>query len=174
LEFNVPFQHRYGYIRDNIVSRNCCIYYIYLAVLRAAVISIITTVIIIRPITYVNAACCYRRSIAWSIGLSVAIVSPAKIGQSIEMPFGLWTRVGSIEPCVTCGCNGATWQIPLNHPYAAAMRHFCQIILRPLVIMAALFYRCGYYLLLLSFFFSRLISAAAGWMSTILWHMVWP
>ena len=25
----------------------------------------------------------------------------------------------------------------------------------------------------LSFFFPRLISAAAGWMSTILWHMVW-
>ena len=24
------------------------------------------------------------------------------------------------------------------------------------------------------FFFPRLISAAAGWMSTILWHMVWP
>jgi len=26
----------------------------------------------------------------------------------------------------------------------------------------------------LSFFIPRLISAAAGWMSTILWHMVWP
>jgi len=24
------------------------------------------------------------------------------------------------------------------------------------------------------FFVPRLISAAAGWMSTILWHMVWP
>jgi len=23
-------------------------------------------------------------------------------------------------------------------------------------------------------FFPRLISAAAGWMSTTLWHMVWP
>jgi len=27
---------------------------------------------------------------------------------------------------------------------------------------------------LYSIFFPRLISAAAGWMSTILWHMVWP
>jgi len=26
----------------------------------------------------------------------------------------------------------------------------------------------------LSSFFPRLISAAAGWMSTILWHTVWP
>jgi len=25
-----------------------------------------------------------------------------------------------------------------------------------------------------SIFFPRLISAAAGWMSTIPWHMVWP
>jgi len=30
------------------------------------------------------------------------------------------------------------------------------------------------YLLLLLSFFPRLISASVGWMSTILWHMVWP
>jgi len=49
--------------------------------------------------------------------------------------------------------------------------------------MAALRSRCGHYIFalwflsifyLLSFFIPRLISAAAGWMSTILPHMVWP
>jgi len=43
--------------------------------------------------------------------------------------------------------------------------------------MAALCNRCGHYIFALWFlylFFPRLISAAAGWMSTILWHMVWP
>jgi len=30
-----------------------------------------------------------------SVGLSVTIVSPAKTAKSIEMPFGLWSRVGS-------------------------------------------------------------------------------
>jgi len=41
--------------------------------------------------------------------------------------------------------------------------------------MAALRNRGGHYILLwfLSFF-PCLISAAADWMSTILWHMVWP
>jgi len=49
--------------------------------------------------------------------------------------------------------------------------------------MAALCNRAGHYIFALwflsifylSFFsFPRLISAAAGWMSAILWHMVWP
>jgi len=40
--------------------------------------------------------------------------------------------------------------------------------------MAALRSRCEHYILVLflSSFFPRLISAVAGWMSTILWHMV--
>jgi len=47
------------------------------------------------------------------------------------------------------------------------------------LIMAALLNGCGHYIfilwfLLLSFFFPRLISAVAEWMSTILLHMVWP
>jgi len=37
---------------------------------------------------------------------------------------------------------------------------------------AIIFLPCSFFLL--SIFFPRLISAAAGWMSTILWHMVWP
>jgi len=40
-------------------------------------------------------------------------------------------------------------------------------------LMAALCSRCGHYVLSCFFFFPRLISAVADWMSTILWHMVW-
>jgi len=32
--------------------------------------------------------------VAWSVGLSVALVDPAKTAEPIEMPFGLRTRVG--------------------------------------------------------------------------------
>jgi len=35
-----------------------------------------------------------------------------------------------------------------------------------------IFLPCNFFLS--SFFFPRLISAAVDWMSTILWHMVWP
>ena len=43
------------------------------------------------------------------------------------------------------------------------------------VIMAALFLPCGFFLLTIYYLFlTRLISAAADWMSTILRHMVWP
>jgi len=50
----------------------------------------------------------------------------------------------------------------------------------PALIMAALHSRCAHYIFALwflssiFFFFPRLISAAADWMSTILPHMVWP
>ena len=39
---------------------------------------------------------------------------------------------------------------------------------------AIIFLPCGFYLLLSSSFFLRLISATADWMSTILRHLVWP
>jgi len=45
------------------------------------------------------------------------------------------------------------------------------------LIMAALRRRCGHYIFalwFLSFFFPRLISSVADWMSTILQHMMWP
>ena len=54
----------------------------------------------------------------------------------------------------------------------------CPILSETLLIMAALRSRCGHYIFalwfLLLFFFPRLISAVADWMSTILPHMVWP
>ena len=31
--------------------------------------------------------------VAWSVGQSVMIVSPAKMAEPIEMPFGVWTQV---------------------------------------------------------------------------------
>jgi len=36
--------------------------------------------------------------VAWSICKSVAVVSPAKMAQMIEMQFGLRTRVGNKSP----------------------------------------------------------------------------
>jgi len=53
--------------------------------------------------------------------------------------------------------------------------------LAPFFVMAALcnrgaimFLPCSFFPSIYLSFFPRLISAAAGWMSTILWHMVWP
>jgi len=67
------------------------------------------------------------------------------------------------------------------------VKHCCHYDLKKFnftnrVIMAALCNRADHYIfalwflssIYLSSFFPRLISAAAGRMSTILWHMVWP
>jgi len=55
-----------------------------------------------RSTTYVDAVCCYRRSISVvclsvcrSVGMSITIVNPAKTAEPIEIPFWLWTRVAS-------------------------------------------------------------------------------
>ena len=32
--------------------------------------------------------------VAWSVGRSVTLVSPAKKAEMIKMPFGLWARIG--------------------------------------------------------------------------------
>jgi len=35
---------------------------------------------------------CHKKDqVAWSVGLSVIVVSPAKISELIEIPFGMWT-----------------------------------------------------------------------------------
>jgi len=54
-----------------------------------------------RSTTYVDAAYCYSR-VAWSVCLSETVVSPAKTAESIEMQFGLRTRVGP-RNCVLDG-----------------------------------------------------------------------
>jgi len=38
--------------------------------------------------------------VAWSVGRSVTVVSPAKVAEPIKMPFGLRTRVGPIKGTV--------------------------------------------------------------------------
>jgi len=60
-------------------------------------------VYIIRPhrsTVYVDAAYCYRPSNV--VCQSVTVMSPAKTAEPIEMPFGLWTRVGP-RNCVRWG-----------------------------------------------------------------------
>jgi len=60
---------------------------------------------------------------------------------------------------------------------------FLDFIVTSRLVMAALCNSAGHYIFALWFlsssfflfsFFPRLISAAADWMSTILWHIVWP
>jgi len=65
--------------------------------------------------------------VVWSVGLSVTLVSHAKLAEPTEMPIWLWTRVGPTKHAFGGLHTGATWRIPVNHLYAAAMRPFCQI-----------------------------------------------
>ena len=62
--------------------------------------------------------------VAWSVGLSVTAVSPAKTAEPIEMTFGIWTRVDPMNRVLGEVHTGATCQIPLNRPYAAATQPF--------------------------------------------------
>jgi len=94
-----------------------------------------------RSTTYVGAAYCYRPSIAWSVGLSVClsvtVMSPVKTAESIDMPFGIWTRVGPRKQVLGGVQTGATWRMPLKRPCAAAMRPAVKL-LWPLVIIIRL------------------------------------
>jgi len=71
-------------------------------------VKLLWPLVIIRPhrsTTYIDAACCYRPSsvVCPSVGhrLSVCryvtLVSPAKTAEPIEMPFGLWARLGPMN-----------------------------------------------------------------------------
>jgi len=51
------------------------------------------------------------------------------MAEPIEMPFGVWTRVGPRKHMLDGVHIGATWRIRLNRPCAAAMWPFCQITL---------------------------------------------
>ena len=53
---------------------------------------------------------------AWSVCLSVTIVSPAKTAQPIEMPFAMLSRVGRGDHILDGVHIGATWRILLNRP----------------------------------------------------------
>jgi len=100
--------------------------------------------------------------------------------------------VVSTEDNVTVGLNAVTVgdSRALNSPTMRAHSTVCTCrdLVTPVIaakchrfVMAALRNRCGHYIFALwflssvyLFFFPRLISAAADWMSTILTHMVWP
>jgi len=67
----------------------------------------------------------------------------------------------------------ATWRIRVNHQCGLMSNYFDHLLWPPYGIgQAIIFLPCGFFLLLS--LFSRLISAAADWMSTMLLHMVWP
>jgi len=59
--------------------------------------------------------------LAWSVGLTVTVVGPAKTAEPIEMPFGIWIRVSPRKHVLNGVRTGATWRIPLNRPCAVAM-----------------------------------------------------
>jgi len=69
-----------------------------------------------------------------------------------------------------------------NSGLTLVLRYDCGRPMVMIMIMATLWNRAGHYIFalwflsffLLSSFFPRLISAVGDWMSTILWHMVWP
>jgi len=50
-----------------------------------------------------------------------------KTAEPIEMPFGMWTRVGAKKHVLDGVHSGATWRIRLNRPCVVAMRPFRQI-----------------------------------------------
>jgi len=55
-----------------------------------------------RPITTDGAAWSVGSSVCLAISLSLITMSPAKMAEPIEMPFGMWTRVGP-RNCVLDG-----------------------------------------------------------------------
>jgi len=67
-------------------------------------------------------------------------VTPAKTAEPIEMPFGLWTRMGPWKRVLHGVHTSATWRIRLNRPRsvgpngAAAMRPYVKL-LWPLIII---------------------------------------
>jgi len=85
--------------------------------------------------TYVDVAMCFRPSsvVAWSVCLSVTLVSPAKPDELIKMPFWLRTQVGPRNHVLTksmyyVGCTSTTWRIPLNCPFATAMQPVIKLL----------------------------------------------
>ena len=51
-----------------------------------------------------------------------------KTAEPIEMPFGIWTQVGTGKHVLGGVHTSATWQIPLNRQRAAAMRPVVKLL----------------------------------------------
>jgi len=110
-------------------------------------------------------------------------VSCAKMAEPTEMPFGLcglWAHARKHD--VTWGAHSRhlanTIEKSMWGGDAAFLSNYVHHLLWPPygIGQAIIFLPCDFYILssYSSFFFPRLISAAADWMSTILPHMVWP
>ena len=81
--------------------------------------------------------------------------------------------------------HAKTYRSDILHDFTGKCRHNvvsraptkCYLLFyygRPVIGQAIIFLPWGFFLLLLSFFFPHLISAAANWMPTTRPHMVWP
>ena len=46
--------------------------------------------------------------LAWSVCRSVTVVIPAKMAEPIEMPFGLWSRMGPMKHVLHGGAHWCT------------------------------------------------------------------
>jgi len=57
---------------------------------------------------HVDAAYCYRL-VAWSVGLSLTVVSCAKTAEPTEMPFGLWAWMGP-QNHILDGGSDSPWE----------------------------------------------------------------
>jgi len=52
-------------------------------------------------------------------------MSCAKIAEPIEMPFGIWTQVGTRKPALGGVCTGTIWRVTLNCPCAVGRDTAC-------------------------------------------------
>jgi len=74
--------------------------------------------------------------VAWSLGLSITLVSPAKTAAPIDLPCGLWTRVvrtkdkfnRNRQVAPTCRRGEGTLRIRLNRPSVAAMQPYVGLL----------------------------------------------
>ena len=67
-------------------------------------------------------------SLGLSRGISVTIVSPAKMAEPIEMPLGLWTQLAQVTTHWTQLHIGATWRIRLSRSCAVTNRPYVKLL----------------------------------------------
>jgi len=67
--------------------------------------------------------------VAWSVGLSVTVMSLAKTAELIEMPFGVWTRVGPRKHALGGGVLWRNLANTMEPSICGGDAAFCQITL---------------------------------------------
>jgi len=106
--------------------------------------------------------------------MRVAIPTPVWIRNarsSKQMSKPAATVGGHSELGAAASTKAVWWDLHL----ASLLMHllWSPYVIRQTIIFSSCFFLLSFFLLLL-LFFPRLISAVGDWMSTILWHMVWP